>query len=70
MRINKVNSLLLDNDVEIFAGSLVSMKLKYYGWTTGTIDKIADDSIKFRELGNSYTTNIQLYLIEEVEVIE
>ena len=70
MRINKVNSLLLDNSVEIFAGSLVSMKLKYYGWTTGTIDKIADDSIKFRELGNSYTTNIQLNLIEEVEGIE
>lgn len=70
MRINKVNSLQLDNSVEIFAGSLVNIKLKYFGWTTGTIDKIADDSIKFRELGNSYTTNIQLYLIEEVEVIE
>ena len=70
MRINKVNSLLLDNDVEIFAGSLVSMKLKYYGWTTGTIDEITDNSIKFRQLGNSYTTNIQLFLIEEVEVVE
>lgn len=70
MRINKVNSLLLNNSVEIFAGSLVSMKLKHYGWTTGTIDEITDNSIKFRELGNSYTTNIQLYLIEEVEVIE
>lgn len=70
MRINKPYTLQLDNGVEIFAGSVVTMRIKYHGWVTGMITAIINDAIMWEELGAEQINFTELWLIEEVEVVE